>query len=69
MIKRKNKSEKGVSDLRKDIPIVEHEWEVDQIYKKYEIDPDQGLTSDQVKKQREIHGENRLTPPKVIPGR
>lgn len=62
------KSSTRAEELRKDIPIVEHEWDVEKLYKHFNIDPNKGLTADQVLKQRSQHGENRLTPPKTIPG-
>lgn len=62
------KSSQRAEELRKDIPIVEHEWDVDKIFKHFNIDPQKGLSSDQVLKQRAEHGENRLTPPKTVQG-
>lgn len=62
------KSSQRAEELRKDIPIIEHEWDVEKIYKHFSIDPQKGLSSDQVIKQRAEHGENRLTPPKTVPG-
>ncbi|GMH32806.1 hypothetical protein BSKO_00640 [Bryopsis sp. KO-2023] len=60
-------SSQRAEELRKDIPIIEHEWETDKILKHFNIDINKGLTSEQVLKQRQEFGENRLTPPKTIP--
>lgn len=54
-------------DLRKDIPVVQHEWSLEQLYKEYGLNPETGLTSSQVQQQREKFGSNVLTPPKITP--
>lgn len=63
-----NKSSRG-EELRKDIPIVEHTWATEQLFKHFNIDGERGLTEAQVLLSRSRHGLNQLTPPKQIPGR
>lgn len=54
-------------NLRKDLPIVAHEFSLDELATEYNVSFEKGLTSAQVLESRQKHGENRLTPPKVKP--
>ncbi|GLI63034.1 hypothetical protein VaNZ11_005895 [Volvox africanus] len=54
-------------NLRKDLPIVAHEFSLDELAAEYNVSFDCGLTSAQVLESRQKHGENRLTPPKIKP--
>ncbi|KXZ52251.1 hypothetical protein GPECTOR_10g882 [Gonium pectorale] len=54
-------------NLRKDLPIVAHEFSLDELAAEYNVSFEKGLTSAQVEESRKKHGENRLTPPKVKP--
>jgi len=63
-------SKKGSSraeELRQDIPITEHLWDVDKLTKHFNVDLNKGLTSDQVVRQRQEFGRNALTPPPQKP--
>eukprot|EP00210_Caulerpa_lentillifera_P009308 g8872.t1 len=54
-------------DLRKDIPITEHMWPVDQVLRHYNVSLESGLTASQVQQQRQEFGLNLLTPPEKLP--
>jgi sodium/potassium-transporting ATPase subunit alpha len=54
-------------NLRKDLPIVAHEFSLEELAAEYNVSFERGLTSAQVLESRQKHGENRLTPPKVKP--
>lgn len=58
---------KSDKDLRKDLPIEQHYWSLEQLWSSYNVKPETGLSNSQVQEQREKHGWNRLTPPKSIP--
>eukprot|EP00271_Cylindrocystis_brebissonii_P021535 TRINITY_DN7756_c0_g1_i2.p1 TRINITY_DN7756_c0_g1~~TRINITY_DN7756_c0_g1_i2.p1 ORF type:complete len:1167 (+),score=247.04 TRINITY_DN7756_c0_g1_i2:363-3863(+) len=71
MKKSKSKQELSVEaraeKLRRDVEFVEHTWPVDRLYAHFHTDLTKGLSFDQVKKNREQFGSNRLTPPKTTP--
>lgn len=54
-------------DLRKDVAITEHELSVEEVMAKYQITETHGLSGAQVKENRAKYGENRLTPPVIMP--
>ena len=45
--------------LRKELPLVAHEWTLDELFTFYKLDPKLGLSTTQVKEQREQWGFNR----------
>ncbi|GLC38270.1 hypothetical protein PLESTM_000706100 [Pleodorina starrii] len=54
-------------NLRKDLPIVAHEFSLEELAAEYNVSFERGLTTAQVLESRKRHGENRLTPPNVKP--
>ncbi|EFJ52783.1 hypothetical protein VOLCADRAFT_78789 [Volvox carteri f. nagariensis] len=67
-IKNNSKSDSDKQkNLRKDLPIVAHEFSLDELAAEYSVSLERGLTSAQVLESRQKHGPNRLTPPKVKP--
>ncbi|KXZ41630.1 hypothetical protein GPECTOR_353g109 [Gonium pectorale] len=67
MSKDKDKFNDKQKNLRKDLPIVAHEFSLEELAAKYNVSFERGLTSAQVEDSRNKHGQNRLTPPKVKP--
>ncbi|KAG2500240.1 hypothetical protein HYH03_001818 [Edaphochlamys debaryana] len=68
--KKKSKGKKGderQKNLRKDLPIVAHEFSLEELAAEYNVSLSAGLTSQQVVESRAKHGENRLTPPNIKP--
>eukprot|EP00854_Cymbomonas_tetramitiformis_P009461 gene9461-11212_t len=55
-----------LEDLKSDLRFEEHMMEHEKVFEKFGLDFSKGLTTAQVAKQREIHGWNRMTPPKVV---
>ncbi|GMH44219.1 hypothetical protein BSKO_12153 [Bryopsis sp. KO-2023] len=66
-LSRGKKSSQRAEELRKDIPIEEHMWDVEKMFSHFSVDPSKGLSTDQALRQRKEFGENRLTPPKQTP--
>lgn len=67
---KKGSSKKGSSraeELRQDIPITEHLWDVEKLTKHFNVDINKGLSADQVIRQRQEFGRNCLTPPPQKP--
>lgn len=64
--KKVSKKEK-LDDLKKELVMDEHKIPLEELAARYGTNMEQGLKEDQVLKQREIDGLNRLTPPKETP--
>jgi len=62
-----NKSSKRAEELRQEIGITEHLWDIDKLCKHFNVDLTKGLSSNQVIQQRQQFGINALTPPPQKP--
>lgn len=56
-----------LEEMKKEVVMDEHSIPLEELYGRYGVDPEKGLTDAQVEKQREIDGLNQLTPPKTTP--
>ena len=56
-----------MKNLKQELELDEHKIEIEDLFKRYQVDVSRGLTNDQVHEKRQMYGENCLTPPKVIP--
>lgn len=58
---------KSITYLKKEMEIDYHEVDIATLYNRYGSHQTVGLTTDQVKRNREKYGVNQLTPPKMEP--
>merc|ERR1712117_341744 len=63
----KEKAAPKLDDLKKELEVVDHKLSLDELYKKYQCNPETGLTSAQAKANLERDGPNALTPPPTTP--
>ena len=59
--------ERNIADLKKELEVSDHRLSPEELYKKYQCNPDTGLTSAQAKANLERDGPNALTPPPTTP--
>ena len=59
--------ERNIDDLKKELEVSDHRLTPEELYKKYQCNPDTGLTSAQAKANLERDGPNALTPPPTTP--
>jgi len=69
MGKDKDKDKKGpkLEDLKKELEVEDHKLTQEELFKKYKVNPDTGLTVEQAKANLERDGPNSLTPPPTTP--
>eukprot|EP00210_Caulerpa_lentillifera_P005784 g5530.t1 len=67
LLQRSRAKSSRAEDLRKDAPITEHKWPLDQALRNYNVSLESGLTASQVQQQRQEFGLNVLTPPEKLP--
>eukprot|EP00090_Calanus_glacialis_P038504 TRINITY_DN67168_c0_g1_i1.p1 TRINITY_DN67168_c0_g1~~TRINITY_DN67168_c0_g1_i1.p1 ORF type:complete len:1030 (-),score=220.45 TRINITY_DN67168_c0_g1_i1:134-3133(-) len=61
------KKERNLESLKKEIEHDTHKISIQELYKRYQTDPDRGLTSAKAAANLERDGLNALTPPKKVP--
>ena len=59
--------DKNLDDLKKELEVNDHKLTPEELYKKYQCNPETGLTSAQAKANLERDGPNALTPPPTTP--
>ena len=59
--------DKNIDDLKKELEVNDHKLSQEELYKKYQCNPETGLTSAQAKANLERDGPNALTPPPTTP--
>jgi len=58
---------KNIDDLKKELEMDEHKITLEELCRRYQLDPENGLTGDQVEESLKRDGLNCLTPPKTTP--
>merc|ERR1719419_1184804 len=59
--------DKNLDDLKKELEVNDHKLTPEELYKKYQCNPETGLTTAQAKANLERDGPNALTPPPTTP--
>merc|ERR1719295_645784 len=59
--------DRNLDDLKKELEVDDHKITIDELHKRYEVNPETGLTSSQAKANVEKYGPNALTPPPTTP--
>ena len=59
--------DKNLDDLKKELEVNDHKLTAEELYKKYQCNPETGLSSAQAKANLERDGPNALTPPPTTP--
>merc|ERR1719295_1488107 len=59
--------DRNLDDLKKELEVDDHKITIDELHKRYEVNPETGLTSAQAKANVEKYGPNALTPPPTTP--
>merc|ERR1711899_66061 len=62
-----DKSKAKLDDLKKELEVDVHKLSQDDLFKRFSVNPDTGLTAAQAKAAFEKHGPNALTPPPTTP--
>ncbi|UJR34911.1 hypothetical protein I4U23_027689 [Adineta vaga] len=68
--KKQSKIEKkaaDMDDLKKELELDDHAVDLDELFRRYESDPETGLTHDKAAEILQRDGKNALTPPKTTP--
>ena len=63
----KKKEKCKLDDLKKELEVCDHKLSPEELYKKYNVNPETGLTAAQAKANIERDGPNALTPPPTTP--
>ena len=63
----KDKGKEKLDDLKKELDVDTHKIPVEEVYRRFGVNPTTGLTSSQARAGNEKHGPNALTPPPTTP--
>ncbi|CAD5122368.1 DgyrCDS10804 [Dimorphilus gyrociliatus] len=64
---KKGKKKDELDDLKQELELDEHKVPIDELYARFESNPDSGLTSETAKRVLARDGPNELSPPKTTP--
>ena len=60
-------AERKLDDLKKELEVDDHKLSIEDLFKRYSVNPNTGLTAAQAKANLERDGPNALTPPPTTP--